>query len=62
MRSKYISYILVTIGFIGFLLLCAECEAMNSFLLSKFVGFILILIAYGLSKLLKSHINMNHHK
>lgn len=62
MRSNYISNILVTIGFIGFLLLCAECESMNSFLLSKFVGFILISVSYGLSKLIKSHININHHK
>lgn len=62
MKINYVSDLLVTIGFIGFLLLCAECESMNSFLLSKFVGFIIILITYGLSKLLKSYININHHK
>ena len=62
MRSNYITDLLVTIGFIGFLLLCADCESMNSFLLSKFVGIFLILTAYGLSKLLKSHINIKHHK
>lgn len=62
MRRKYISNLLVTIGFIGFLLLCSDCESMNSFLLSKLIGIILILAAYELSKLLKSHININHHK
>lgn len=42
---------IVTVGFIGFLCLCAECESLNSFLLSKLVGFMLLMISYILHKL-----------
>ena len=62
MSARYIPHILVTMVFVGFLFLCMESESMNTFLLSKLVGIILISVAYGLSKLLKSHININHHK
>ncbi len=58
MRNKF-NDVIVTICFIGFLLLCAECESMNTFLLSKLVGFLLLLIAYGLSKLVKSYNQIN---
>ena len=34
------------IGFIGFLSLSAECESFTSFLLSKLVGFALLLLSY----------------
>lgn len=33
-------------AFFGFLALCAECEDLNLFLLSKIVGFALFLCAY----------------
>ncbi len=58
MRNKF-NYVIVTIGFIVFLHLCAECESMNSFLLSKLVGLILLLVSYGLSKLAKTYNQIN---
>lgn len=62
MRTKSIAHVLVAIAFIGFMFLCFDSESMNSFLLSKLIGIILILVPYGLSKILESHININHHK
>ena len=44
-------FIVALIGFIGFLSLSAECESLTSFLLSKLVGFALLLLSYIVYKM-----------
>lgn len=62
MKSKYMPYLLTAIGFLGVISLCLDNEDLNLFLLSKLVGFFLLSVSYGLSKLLKYHINIKLHK
>ena len=54
MKSKYMPYLLTAIGFLGVVSLCLDNEDLNLFLLSKLVGFFLLSVSYGLSKLLKT--------
>ncbi len=59
MKKNPILNIIVTVGFIGFLLLCCDCESMNSFYLSKLAGSILLGASILLFKLVKSYNQIN---
>lgn len=48
------------LAFLGFLLLCADSEDMNTFLLSKIAGFVLIGCAYLDYNVSKRINNTNH--